>query len=374
MIVLGEGAPPLSSTAGQSLLAHELAHVAQSRLDRTDPDRAVSTESDSHERAAAAGSPRALRGETADVAAAGPAAAIQRQPVDAGTPVKDMVSRAQAQKLLEAYFERTLAAQGGKAVRMTDAVKGTIRRIFMHDVGGMLRVDAFLSGTIFPGTPADLAAAVAKFLPDTMDPARLAHLGAPSGPGPTKLERVGDVVKKSAPYESPEALERKWEFDRRGSELRKGEGTIGPYGVDLGRLYNLGKELPGALKEPPAKKTEATTYPEVEAVIAKVSPTALTPVGITGDQAMSYADAQLVARDIARQLDIAHKEGNTTVMLQLGPNYADVKDREAIVTEVTRLVRLIRDALPHHATKVKWVDLHFGEKLVRRIVVSGTGE
>jgi hypothetical protein len=61
-------------------------------------------------------------------------------------------------------------------------------------------------------------------------------------------------------------------------------------------------------------------------------------------------------------------------MLQLGPNYDAVKDREAIVGEVTRLVRLIRDALPHHATKVKWVDLHFGEKLVRRIVVAGAGE
>jgi hypothetical protein len=37
-----------------------------------------------------------------------------------------------------------------------------------------------------------------------------------------------------------------------------------------------------------------------------------------------------------------------------------------MIAEINRIIQLIRDALPHHATNVKFVDVFFGERLVTR--------
>jgi hypothetical protein len=374
-IYVGERAPPLSSPSGESLLAHELAHVVQQR--EAGPNRvdAVSGPDDAHEHAATAASQRAVRGEGTAPVVAGAVPAVQRQPQEMSVTKRAGLSRAQAQQILERYFERTLQAQGGSSVRMSDDVKNTIRRIFLNDVGGLLRIDGFLGRTVFPGSPAELAAAVAAYLPDPIDPSRLAHLEAPSSPGPSKSERVADVVKKTAPYESPETLERQWKFDQDAKDLRRGEGTIGPYGVDVLRLYNIGKELPRALKTPATPKPEGKTYAEVEAAIAKISASELTPAAARGTaKADEFADAQLVARDLARQLDDAQQRRGENVTLRLGANYAGVKDRAEIIKAIVRIVRLIRDALPHHAGAVSSVDVYFGDNLVQRIPLGGSAE
>jgi hypothetical protein len=376
-VYVGEDAPARTSAAGETLLAHELAHLVQ-QWRASDVREGVGEPGDQHERSADAAAGRAVRGEPAPLAATGATPAVQRQqaPGALGVAKRGGMSRAEAQQALAQYFQRTLAAQGGRAVRMTDAVKGDIRRIFLNDLNGMLRIDGFLGRTTFPGSPEELAAAIAPYLPDPIDPARLAHLGASPGASPSKLQRAIDVVKETAPYESPESQERQWEFDRQAKELRKKEDVVGPVGVDLQRLYNIGKKLPGALDKPKSPAaTETKSDPAVERAIATVAPTALTPAATKGTPAAGeYADAQLVARDLARQLDEAHQRKSDTVSLRLGANYQGVKDRDAIVREVAKLVRLVRDALPHHAAGVAAVNLYFGDRMVQRIPLADAVE
>src|SRR5215204_1625344 len=237
-IAFGAGQFAPESREGRQLLAHELTHVLQ--------------QNGSH---------------------------VQRDSTLKITKKLNDMSRAEVQQALQQFFEKTMKAQGGKSVQMTEDVKNTIRRILLNDMPGLMKLDSYLGRSIFPGSPAELAAAVPAYLPDPLEASRLAHLGASSGPGPTKMGRVGELVKKTEPFESPDTLEQKWKFDREATELRKGEGAVGPFGVDLNRIVNIGKGLPGALKSPPSQTTavEARSYPQVNAVIDKISKTVLVP-------------------------------------------------------------------------------------------------
>jgi hypothetical protein len=297
-------------------------------------------------------------------------AAVQRDSTVKITKKLSDMSRAEVQQALQEFFQKTMKAQGGKSVRMTEDVKNTIRRILLNDMPGLMKLDSYLGGSSFPGSPAELAAEIAAKLPDPLEASRLAHLRASPGPGPTTLKRIGDLVKKTEPFESPDTLEQKWKFDREATQLRKGEGAVGPFGVDLNRIFNFGKGLPGALKSPPSqtKAVEARSYPQVNAVIDKISKTLLVPAEAKGtSNADNFADAQLVAQALALQLDIAHQQKNDSITLQLGPYYNGVKDRVDMIREVIKLVQLIRDALPHQATGVRTVDIYFGDRLVQRI-------
>lgn len=191
------------------------------------------------------------------------------------------------------------------------------------------------------------------------------------------MERVGDLVKKTEPYESPDTLEQKWKFDREATQLRKGEGAFGPFGVDLNRIFNIGKGLPGAVKSPPSptKTVEARSYQQVNAVIDKISKTMLVPAEAKGtSNAGNFADAQEVAKDLARRLDIAYQQKDDSITLQLSADYNGVKDRVEMIREVIKLVHLIRDALPHQASGVSKVDVYFGNRLVQRILLESKAE
>lgn len=348
-IVLGAGHSLSESGEGLRLMAHELAHVVQ----------------------------QTGGGTTQRTLTRGEPAAVQRDSTLKITKKLSDMSRAEVQQALQEFFEKTMKAQGGKSVRMTEDVKNTIRRILLNDMPALMKLDSYLGSSIFPGSPAELAAAVAAYLPDPLEASRLAHLGASSGPGPTKMERVGDLVKKTEPFESPDTLEQKWKFDREATQLRKGEGAVGPFGVDLNRIFNVWKGLPGALKSPPSqtKAVEARSYPQVNAVIDKISKTVLVPTEAKGtSNADNFADAQLVAQDLARQLDIAYQRKHDRITLQLTPNYNGVKDRADMIREVIKLVQLIRDALPHQASGVSTVDLYFGDRLVQRIPLAAKAE
>lgn len=78
-IYLGAEAPTSESTAGQSLIAHELAHVTQQRM-ASSLTPAVSRASDPSELTADQAAHSALQGEPAAIAAGGAPPAIQRQP------------------------------------------------------------------------------------------------------------------------------------------------------------------------------------------------------------------------------------------------------------------------------------------------------
>jgi hypothetical protein len=371
-VLLGRDAPAASTPAREHLLAHELAHVAQQRTAAAVTD-AVSTPGDAHERAADAAATHAVRGESASPEAAGAPPAVQLQKKSGERAGLD---RAAAQQRLEAYFTRVLEQQGGKSVSMTEDVKGTLRRIFLNDMPGLLKFDTFLSRTAFPGSPTELAAAVAQYLPDPIDPARLAHLEIP-GAESTKAGRVKDVIKRTEPYVSPETQRQQQEFDRQAKEARRNDKTVvGPFSVDLNRILNIGKRLPKALEKPKHRpKQGGAPNAALDAAIASIDKDALTPAEARGGpKANEFADPELVARAIAADLDRAQAGKERSIMLRLDAIYAGVKDRDAIIAEVARIARLVRDALPHRASEVQAIDLYFGDKMVRRISLAGTLE
>ena len=336
-IAFGAGHYAPESHEGRQLLAHELTHVFQQNHNR-----------------------------------------VQRDTKLGITEKYDpMMPRTEVQQVLQRFFEKTMKAQGGRSVSMTEDVKNTLRRILLNDRLALDILDSYLGRSTFPGSPAELAKAVAEHLPDPLDASRLAHLGASSGRGPTTMQRVGDLVKKTEPFESPDTLEQKWKFDREATQLRKGEGAFGPFGVDLNRIFNFGKGLPGALKPPPSptKTVEARSYQQVNDVIDKISKTALVPAEAKGtSNADNFDDAQEVARDLARKFDIAYQQKNDSITLHLNPDYYGVKDRVEIIREVIKLVHLIHDALPHQASGVSKVDLYFGNRLMQRILLGAKAE
>lgn len=284
-----------------------------------------------------------------------------------------MLSRAELTVVLEGYFQRLLAQQGGRSVRITDDVRFALRRVFVGDPMGEMPLLGYLGGTTFPSAPAALAAEVARRMPDPVARSRVAHLdaGPPAPEGKGRLARVADLVASTAPGISPEQQQSQWAFDQAAKDLRRGENAIGPFGVDLQRAAAIGAGLPRALAGPGPGGPTARSYPAVEAAVDSVAPGVLTPAEVAGSPAADeYADARVVAGALARDLDVAQQARRATIALRLGANYLKAKDRDAIVTEVERIVALVRDALPHHASAVDAVDLYFGELRVRRITAA----
>jgi hypothetical protein len=168
--------------------------------------------------------------------------------------------------------------------------------------------------------------------------------------------------------------EKQWQFDREATQVRKGEGAVGPYGVDFARMARIASGLSGALTPPKKPEPEARSYAEVEQAVAKVRADALIPATARGKKPSpdAWADAKELARGAARQLDVAQQQKRDTVDLQLGANYSAVKDLQSILEEVRRIVLLVRDALPHHASAVRFVDVYTGDKRRMRIVLGAT--
>jgi hypothetical protein len=293
--------------------------------------------------------------------------AVQRQERQQG------VSRAQVQAALTAYLERVRTAQGGQSLRVTPEVRTTVEQIFMGDVGGSLAIQAWLQGTTLPGDPAAFAAQVVRRLrTDTIDPARIAHLTAPAArETPSRLERVRSLTERTAPGELPAPMqESSWRFDQAAKDLRRNEGTIGPYGLDVLRAGRILSGLPEALRTPPTPQPVARAYAAVEQALQQIEPNALMPAGVSGEATASYADARELARDLARRLDIAQQQGRMEVELHLGANYANVRDRGAIYSALQRIALLVRDALPHHAAGVTYINVYIGDRLATRIALS----
>ena len=55
-------------------------------------------------------------------------------------------------------------------------------------------------------------------------------------------------------------------------------------------------------------------------------------------------------------------------------SFLDLKDRLEIANQVARIAVLMRDALPHRASKVSKIELYYGNKLVRVIPLAKMAE
>lgn len=402
-IYLGASAPNIESTSGQTLLTHELAHVVQQRQAGKIAKVAISQPGDPLEHAADAAAHRVMEGGQAHVSVSGSPPAIQRQQRQG-----NRASREEARAALEAWLRRVMQQQGWRTVRVTPEVRSAVTSLFAGDIGRQLGIEAWLNSPALPGDPAEFARDVARRLPDTIDRARIDSLNRMSGQAPGQTSVIGraqEVFERTAPG-SPEREEEKdaeriakgeaepsrtriparevatpglptpeerlEQMAQLGRRIRGEEEptTIGPGSVDvlhLARVFGARQEILRGPRTPRPTLPEARTYPQVEQAIQQITPDALIPAEVRGTpRTDSFADAQEVARDLARRLDVAQQQGQDTIHLRLGDNYNQVRDRRGMIDAIERIIQLIRDALTHHASNVKYVDVYFGESLVTR--------
>jgi hypothetical protein len=384
-IYLGAKAPSLESDTGRHLLAHELAHVVQQERAGSAREGSVSEPGDKFEQVADVAASRAGGGQTARVQSSGAPPGIQRD--------GETVSRAEVEAALTQFLERARQAQGGQSVRVTAEVRNAIEMLArtpgpMNDSGRtgpnemmrLMRIQIWLEGRLLPGRPAELAREVAGRLAYPIDAAALESLRQmPVAPTTTTVGRVRELIKRTEPGAperpplpptGPTSQER---FEQGMRDLGRQTGqpqptTIGPYSLDVLRIGRILGGLSGAVRgrRPQPPVVEAQGYQEVEQVIQQISPDALVPAEARGGpSASNFADdAREVARELSRLLDVAQQQRQNSVQLNLGPSYESVRNRGAITAEIGRIARLIRDALPHHATSVRTIIVRFGTSTI----------
>ena len=126
----------------------------------------------------------------------------------------------------------------------------------------------------------------------------------------------------------------------------------------------------GGVVKPKATKPaapQAEDYPSVIAAIAKMPQDALMPAEARGKpDTGDWADTAEFAADLARVMDIAQKSNQTECTVNLGDSYGQFKDRAALRTAVETIIQQLRDALPHHASGVKFVNVKTGKTFLTR--------
>jgi hypothetical protein len=129
-------------------------------------------------------------------------------------------------------------------------------------------------------------------------------------------------------------------------------------------------DFPGTKPPPKPSRPQATLDPQAEAAVARVDPNALIPAQARGTaQATGYAEAAEFARAVAFKLDAAQKAKNASVSMELGAEYASVKDRGAIYESARQIILAIRDALPDKASEVNEVWLTVNGRQVFRVLL-----
>jgi hypothetical protein len=380
-IYLGPKAPPLNSGAGSKLLAHELAHVVQQDQGSVSEGK-LNEPGDQFEQAADAAASRVVQGQAANLQSSGTAPGVQRD----GEPA----SRAELEATLTEFLQRVLQAQGGRTLRVTAEVRQALEMLAgapdpsYHGPGGdpgrgirLTTIQTWLNGGLLPGDPAAFAREAARRLPNPFNADALERLRRMrTAPESTTVGRVRQLVEGSAPgttdprREPPREPTSTERFERGMEDLNRQLGrpqptTYGPYSLDIFRVGRILRGLPQAVRGPqpqPRPEPEAQNYQEVERAVQQISPDALVPAEARGGPAAGgFADAREVARQLAQLLDVAQQQGRDSVSLDLGPAYNDVRNRDAIIAEVGRIVRAIRDALPHHASNVRTLNLRMGQ-------------
>jgi hypothetical protein len=341
----------------------------------------VNEPGDHFEQAADAAASRVVQGQAASLQSSGTAPGVQRD----GEPA----SRAELEATLTEFLQRVLQAQGGRTLRVTAEVRNAVEMLAgapdpsYHGEGGdpnrgirLMTIQAWLNGGPLPGAPEAFAREVARRLPNPFNAEALERLRRMrAAPESTTFGRVRQLVERSAPGtpnrpeppREPTSTER---FERGMEDLNRQLGrpqptTYGPYSIPASRIAEVLRGLPGAIRGPQRQQPaepEARNYPEVARAIQQIPANALVPPEARGGaNAGDYADAQEVARQIARLLDVAQQQGRDSIDLDLGPQYANLRDRGPIISEVGRIARLIRDALPHHAANVRTLNLRMGQ-------------
>jgi hypothetical protein len=426
-VVLGAGAPDLSTAAGEELLTHELTHVVQQRDAATVVD-GVSDPSDAAEAAASS----AAHGGGPAAAAGGPVHAVQRQPVLGKERM--VVKRDEGERILADYLQQVLESQGGQTIRKTPQVIEAITSLFRDKPVLQASVAEWLTH-ITDGTPTGLAHQVAAKLPAEIPDNLLDKLrGKPTVPGSdsrpkTAGEAAGSVIVDStvAPVVRATKLSKDMQDKIIGAArsavadgiiavLDSALDAAGVTGAEKAAIHAAGeaalkqqpgksmdrqqggagspdrKEPPPSVAPPPARVPGQVIIPSptfkwdfpgvpaprrppaqlpkidpaVEKAAAAVDPRALVPDGVTGGDADEFGTAVDFALSVAHRLDTAQTAKNTNLTIELGAQYESgkVKDRSGVLQRAKAIVFAMRDALPHHAALVERVNFTVNGKIV----------
>jgi hypothetical protein len=149
----------------------------------------------------------------------------------------------------------------------------------------------------------------------------------------------------------------------------KAPTTYGPGSVDVLQLIRIGQGIKSAVNPQKVKPAapQAEIYPAVTAAIAKMPKDALVPAEAKGkDDPDEWASTAEFANDLARRMDIAQKGGQTEFTVDLGANYEGIKNRDTLRDSVEAIIQQVRDALPHHASGVRYVIVKTGKITLTR--------
>lgn len=371
-------APPVESAEAEPLLAHELAHVVQQREASVLENR-VSSPGESAEVSARAAAGQAMAGKSASVGKGGAVAGTQRQEKLPSDP-KAIADPATATQLLTVYLQKVANTTPPQNIKKAAVVRTQLQRLAFSGGAALMDVNAFVDAATTSSDPATMAKQfVAKVPRITLS--ALADLASASfiDPQPGIVQRAKDLAEKSSAgggdtpkppgYKSQE--DQLKELQDKMAAMRGGKvpGGFGPFKVDI---FQLGRIIQGAggvvkptVTRPAAPQSE--DYPSVTAAIAKMPKDALVPAEAKGKgDAGEWAETAEFAADLARVMDVAQKSNQTECTVNLGDNYEHVKDRAALRNAVETIIQQIRDALPHHASGVKYVDVKTGRTLLTR--------
>lgn len=375
-VYLGDRAPPMSSPAGEALLAHELAHVVQQHQATQVNTGDVSRPGDVFERSADAAAQSVSRGESATVSASGAPPGVQRQMAD-----PSLAYRAQVERAIHAYLQRALVAQGGQALRRTDAVHSALRMLAQADdprwrgrgpdpkkVTRVTAIESLVAGPMFRGKPSELAKVVAGLLPDPFDPATLERLRQmPAGEQAPKggaglmglVERTSPVAPNFPEEPAPKTMETITPQGQRMDALARDEHMVN---APVSQLIDIAKGMKGAVKGEKAKPRVAPSSPSAAPEFAAHDPTrrfASQPRGL-------LPEPNQITVDLMRLTNEAHDKKRSSVSLRLDASFAGAKDQAAIFAELERIVGLVVPAVPK-GTTVREVRVYFGDQLVKVI-------
>jgi hypothetical protein len=117
-------------------------------------------------------------------------------------------------------------------------------------------------------------------------------------------------------------------------------------------------DFPGVKKPAPRPAPLPKTDPEVDKAIATVDPNVMVPAEVRGtDRAGDFGGGgQEFARDVAKRLDAAQGKKDGQVTIEIGAQYASIKDRAELMSALKAIVFKMRDALSHHASLVERVN------------------
>ncbi|HVV82006.1 MAG TPA: DUF4157 domain-containing protein, partial [Kofleriaceae bacterium] len=374
----GQFAP--GQTEGEHLLAHELAHTVQ-QDGATGAGDASDGGALEHEASRAADA--AVGGGRAAIGPAARAPGLQRdQKPGAGANV----DRVEARAALRAYLVEQREKQGGKKLIVTPAVVLGLGTFFNADPSARATAMMYVHSQLDQQVELDsFAAKVADFLPaavpaaDTRPKPIGPKLDTSSPPGLiSKVAGAFDRSKAADPRPEEQVAQWKWDFEV--GETTKSGGAKGPIKGIPGLItfpaldpFLIARVIGELKKEPAAAAPVAGDQSAVEKLATSVDATLLVPAEAkaSGAGSGSWAQAPDVVRSIGRDLELAHRKNNSTIELRLGPSYLGAKDRLAVIAELRRLVKQVRDALPTRPTKVDAVIIYFGDQQVQRVGLWG---